>query len=152
VSPKFFKTPSAFRKWLEANHATAKELWVGYYKKRTGKPNITWPESVDEALCFAWIDGVRKRIDDESYMIRFSHRKPNSIWSSINNARAKELIKLGLMQPVGLKAFKARKENRSGIYSYEQRSAELVEPYSEELKCNKAAWDVFRHSHRRIAR
>jgi uncharacterized protein YdeI (YjbR/CyaY-like superfamily) len=95
VSPKFFKTPSAFRKWLESHHATAKELWVGYYKKHAGKPSITWPESVDEALCFAWIDGVRKRVDNDSYMIRFSPRKPTSIWSSINTARAKELIQAG---------------------------------------------------------
>jgi uncharacterized protein YdeI (YjbR/CyaY-like superfamily) len=143
VTPKFFKTPSSFRKWLESHHATAKELWVGYYKKHTGKPSITWPESVDQALCFAWIDGVRKRIDDDSYMIRFSPRKQTSIWSSINTARAKELIKQELMQPAGLKAFKVRKEYRSGIYSYEQRSAELVEPYSEKLKRNKAAWDFF---------
>lgn len=100
-------------------------------------------ESVDQALCFAWIDGVRKRIDDDGYMIRFSPRKPTSIWSSINTARAKELIKLGLMHPVGLKAFKARKEYRSGIYSYEQRSAELVGPYSGKLKRNKAAWSFF---------
>ena len=143
MNPKFFKTPSALRKWLEAHHATAKELWVGFYKKGTGRPSITWPESVDEALCFGWIDGLRKSIDEESYKIRFSPRKQTSIWSAVNTNRATELIKEGLMQPVGLKAFKARKENRSGIYAYEQRSAELVQPYAGQLKSNKAAWEFF---------
>lgn len=143
MTPKFFKTPSAFRKWLAAHHATVKELWVGYYKKGTGKPSITWPESVDQALCFGWIDGVRKSIDEDSYKIRFSPRRTTSIWSAINIKRATELIKEGLMQPAGLKAFQARKEYRSGIYSYEQRSAELVEPYAGKLKRNKAAWKFF---------
>src|SRR5436189_5189962 len=92
-SPKFFKTPSAFRKWLAANHAKSKELWVGFYKKNSGQPSITWPESVDEALCFGWIDGVRKSLDDESYVIRFSPRKPNSIWSVVNIRNVERLIK-----------------------------------------------------------
>ena len=143
LSPKFFKTPSAFRKWLTTHHASEKELWVGFYKKETGNPSITWPESVDEALCFGWIDGLRKRIDDESYKIRFSPRRPTSIWSAVNIRRANELIKQNLMQPAGLAAFKARKENRSGIYAYEQRSAELVEPYAGKLKRNRAAWVFF---------
>jgi uncharacterized protein YdeI (YjbR/CyaY-like superfamily) len=143
VTPKFFKTPDAFREWLAVHHAAAKELWVGYYKKGTGKPSITWPESVDEALCFGWIDGVRKTIDDDSYQIRFSPRRPASNWSSINTKRAKELIEQGLMQTAGLKAFEARREYRSGIYSYEQRAAELVEPYAGILKRNKAASKFF---------
>ena len=143
MTPKFFKTPSAFRKWLAAHHATVNELWVGYYKKGTGKPSITWPESVDEALCFGWIDGLRKRIDDDSYKIRFTPRRSGSIWSGVNMKRANELIKEGLMQPTGLKAFEARKEYRSGIYAYEQRSAELVEPYAGSLRRNKAAWEFF---------
>jgi uncharacterized protein YdeI (YjbR/CyaY-like superfamily) len=143
VTPKFFKTPFTFRKWLAAHHATAKELWVGFYKKNSGKPSITWPESVDEALCFGWIDGLRKSIDADSYKIRFSPRKPTSTWSSVNTKRAKELIKEGLMRPAGLKAFEARKENRSGIYAYEQRSPELLEPYAGILKRNKAAWKFF---------
>ena len=120
-APHFFKTPSAFRKWLAANHDKAKELFVGFYKKGSGKPSITWPESVDEALCFGWIDGVRKTIDDESYMIRFSPRKPESIWSAVNIRNVERLSKEKRMQPAGLKAFAARKENRSGIYAYEQR-------------------------------
>ena len=143
LTTQFFKTPSAFRKWLAANHAKAKELWVGFYKKSSGKPSITWPESVDEALCFGWIDGVRKRIDDESYVIRFSPRKPNSIWSSVNIRHAQRLISEGRMRPSGLKAFEARKENRSGIYSYEQRSPELEAKYAAKFKRNKTAWKFF---------
>ena len=124
---KFFKTPSDFRKWLAANNAKSKELWVGFYKKNSGKPSITWPESVEEALCFGWIDGIRKRIDDQSYKIRFTPRRPSSIWSAVNIRIAKKLINEKRMQPAGLKAFAARKEYRSGIYSYEQRSPELEE-------------------------
>jgi uncharacterized protein YdeI (YjbR/CyaY-like superfamily) len=143
VNPKFFKTPSAFHKWLAANHAKSKELWVGFYKKNSGKPSITWPESVDEALCFGWIDGLRKNIDEDSYKIRFSPRQPRSIWSAVNNRNVERLIKEKRMHPAGMKAFAARKEYRSGIYSYEQRSLELVEPYLGKLKRNKAAWKFF---------
>jgi len=142
VNPKFFTTPSAFRKWLAANHTKSKELWVGFYKKTSVKPSITWPESV-EALCFGWIDGIRKNIDEESYMIRFTPRKPTSIWSAVNIRNAEKLIEQKRMEPAGLKAYQARKENRSGIYSYEQRSPELVEPYLGKLKRNKAAWKFF---------
>jgi len=143
MPPKFFKTPSAFRKWLAANHAESKELWVGFYKKNSGKPSIDWPESVNEALCFGWIDGIRKRIDDVSYMIRFTPRKAGSVWSAVNIRNVEKLVKENRMQPAGLKAFEARKENRSGIYAYEQRGPELVEPYSGKLKRNKAAWKFF---------
>ena len=143
MSPKFFKTPDTFRKWLAANHNKSKELWVGYYKKDTGKPSITWPESVDEALCFGWIDGIRKKFDDESYMIRFTPRKPESIWSAVNIRNVERLSKEKRMMPAGLKAYAHRKEFRSGIYSYEQRPAELVEPYATQFKQNKAAWKFF---------
>ena len=143
MTPQFFKTPLAFRRWLSAHHAKSKELWVGFYKKDSGKPSITWPESVDEALCFGWIDGVRKSLDGESYVIRFSARKPNSIWSAVNIRNVARLIKEGRMQPAGMRAYEARKEFRSGIYSYEQRSPELVEPYATTLKSNKAAWKFF---------
>ena len=143
MSPRFFKTPSDFRKWLAAHHSSAKELWAGFYKKESGKPSITWPESVEEALCFGWIDGIRKRIDDGSYQIRFTPRKPSSTWSTINIRIAQRLIEEKRMQPAGLKAFAARREYRSGIYSYEQRSPELVEPYAGKLKRNKAAWAFF---------
>jgi uncharacterized protein YdeI (YjbR/CyaY-like superfamily) len=143
MSPKFFKTPAAFRKWLAANHDKAKELWVGFYKKDSGQPSITWPESVDEALCFGWIDGIRKKFDDESYVIRFTPRKPDSVWSAVNIRNVERLIKEKRMAGAGLKAFEARKEYRSGIYSYEQRPADLIEPYASKFKRNKAAWKFF---------
>jgi len=143
VDPKFFPTPSTFRKWLAANHAKSKELSVGFYKKITGKPSITWPESVDEALCFGWIDGIRKSIDEESYQIRFTPRKPGSVWSAVNIRNVERLIKEERMQPAGLKAYELRTANRSGIYAYEQRSPELIEPYLGKLKRNKAAWKFF---------
>jgi len=143
MQPRFFKTPAAFRKWLAANHAKSKELWVGFYKKDSGKPSITWPESVDEALCVGWIDGVRKSLNAESYVIRFSPRKPNSIWSAVNIRNVERLIKEGRMQPAGMRAYEARKEFRSGIYAYEQRSPELVEPYATTFKNNNAAWEFF---------
>ena len=143
MKPTFFQTPAAFRAWLERHHAEADELWVGYYKVGSGKPSITWPESVDEALCFGWIDGLRKRVDDSSYAIRFTPRKPGSTWSSVNIKRAEELIERALMQPAGLKAYQARKENKSGVYSYEQRSVDLPGPYDGLLKKNKAAWSFF---------
>jgi uncharacterized protein YdeI (YjbR/CyaY-like superfamily) len=140
---KFFRTPSDFRNWLEKNHAKKRELWVGFYKKASGKASITWPESVDEALCFGWIDGIRKRVDEISYQIRFTPRRCGSIWSAINIKRAKELTKQKRMRPIGLKAFAARIENKSGIYSYEQRRAELEDPYKSRLKRNRSACDFF---------
>lgn len=143
MNPRFFKTPAAFRKWLSANHAKSKELWVGFYRKDSGKPSITWPESVDEALCFGWIDGIRKKFDDESYMIRFTPRKPRSVWSGVNIRNVARLINEKRMQPAGMKAYAARNEDRSGIYSYEQRPTELIEPYVAEFKRNKAAWKFF---------
>jgi uncharacterized protein YdeI (YjbR/CyaY-like superfamily) len=143
MKPKFFRTPSDFREWLEKNHAKAHELLVGYYKKDSGKASITWPESVDEAICYGWIDSVRKSIDDISYTIRFTPRKTGSIWSSVNIARAQALIEHGKMKPAGLKAFQVKKENKSGIYSYEQRSFNLEEPYNKILKKNNTAWNFF---------
>ena len=140
---KFFKTPSDFRKWLAAHHATETELWVGFYKKDSGKASITWPQSVDEALCFGWIDGIRKNIDEVSYKIRFTPRKQRSTWSAVNIKRVPELTEQGLMEAAGLKAFAARQENRSGIYSYEQRTPELPAQYARKLKKNAAAWKFF---------
>lgn len=151
---KFFKTPNDFRQWLERHHADTQELWVGYYKKDSGKQSITWPESVDQALCFGWIDGIRKSVDELSYMTRFTPRKTKSIWSVVNIKRAEELIAQGLMQPAGLKAFEARTENRSGIYAYEQRSDKLPAPYEKRLRQNRAAWDFFQAqapSYRKLA-
>jgi uncharacterized protein YdeI (YjbR/CyaY-like superfamily) len=143
VTIKFFKTPADFRKWLEAHHASVPELWVGFYKKDSGKPSITWPQSVDEALRFGWIDGIRKSIDDLSYKIRFTPRNTRSTWSAVNIKRAQELVEQGLMRPAGLSAFQAREENRSGIYSYEQRSPELPDQYGKKLKKNLGAWKFF---------
>jgi uncharacterized protein YdeI (YjbR/CyaY-like superfamily) len=141
--PKFFRTPSDFRAWFEANHATAGELLVGFHRKGSGKPSITWPESVDEALCVGWIDGIRRRVDEASYSIRFTPRRGSSIWSAINIARVAVLTAEGRMRPAGLAAFARRTENKSGIYSYEQRPQELVEPYRTQLRRNKAAWAFF---------
>jgi len=139
----FFRNPAALRKWFEKNHVKAGELWVGYYKRDSGKESITWPESVDEALCFGWIDGVRKSIDDVSYKIRFSPRRPSSIWSAVNIRRVAQLKSEDRMLPAGLKAFEARKEYRSGVYSYENRPGELDEPYLSILKKSKPAWQGF---------
>jgi len=143
MKPTFFPTAAAFRAWLKKHHAKAGELLVGFFKVSSGKPSMTWPESVDEALCFGWIDGVRKSVDEFSYTIRFSPRKPGSIWSSVNIKRAEVLIERGLMQRAGLEAYEHRKLNKSGIYSYEQRSVDLEEPYRGLLKKNKVAWSFF---------
>ena len=140
---KYFKSPNDFRSWLEKNHATTPELWVGFHKKSSKQASISWPESVDEALCFGWIDGIRKSVDDLRYTIRFTPRRQGSIWSAVNIKRARELSEKGLMKPRGVAAFAARKENRSGIYSYEQRSANLDGAYEKRLRRNKAAWDFF---------
>jgi uncharacterized protein YdeI (YjbR/CyaY-like superfamily) len=143
MTVKFFKKPADFRKWLETHHDSATEQWVGFYKQGSGKASITWPQSVDEALCFGWIDGLRKGIDEVSYKIRFTPRKSSSTWSSVNIKRVGELTEQGLMQPAGLKAFAARRENKSGIYSYEQRSPELPAAYAKLLKKNPTAWKFF---------
>lgn len=139
MKPTFFRSPAEFRKWLERHSGAKEELLVGFYKTGSGKPSITWSESVDEALCFGWIDGIRKRIDDLSYTIRFTPRKPGSTWSSVNTRKVKALIEQGRMAAMGLAAFEARRENKSGIYSYEQRPGKLIEPYSGMLVRNRAA-------------
>jgi uncharacterized protein YdeI (YjbR/CyaY-like superfamily) len=142
--PIFFATVGELRDWLERNHATATELFVGFYKRGSGKASITWQELVDEELCFGWIDGVRKGIDDLSYSNRITPRKPRSTWSAINIARARELIRLGRMRPAGLKAFERRTEERSAIYSYEQRKDARLEPQAEKaFRANKKAWAFF---------
>jgi uncharacterized protein YdeI (YjbR/CyaY-like superfamily) len=139
----FFKTPAELRKWFRGNHRKAAELWVGFYKKDSGKASITWPESVDEALCVGWIDGVRKSLDAERYTIRFTPRKTTSIWSAVNIARMKVLEAEKRVVPEGGKAFAARLENKSGIYAYEQRRAQLEEPYAGMLKKNPVAAAFF---------
>jgi uncharacterized protein YdeI (YjbR/CyaY-like superfamily) len=139
----FFTTSDDFRKWLTKNHAKHSELLVGFYKRDSGKPSLTWPESVDQALCFGWIDGVRKRIDEESYSIRFTPRRQGSTWSAVNIERVRVLSELGLMQPSGLAAFEARTEANSSVYSYEQRTAVLEEPYQSMFKKERAACKFF---------
>jgi uncharacterized protein YdeI (YjbR/CyaY-like superfamily) len=144
MKPKFFATQADFRAWLDRNHETAAELWVGLHRKGSGKPSITWPEAVDQALCFGWIDGIRKRVDDTSYMNRFTPRRPTSTWSAVNVKRALDLIELGLMAPAGLRAFEARRDNRIGIYSYEQRPQELPAKYARPFRANARAWKAWR--------
>lgn len=143
MEPTFFDTPTDFRRWLKRNHAKVAEFWVGFHKRGTGTPSMTWPESVEEALCFGWIDGIRKSVDPARYMIRFTPRKPTSTWSAINIKTATRLIKEGRMQPAGLAAFKARKDHESGIYSYEQRPQTLDPGYEKTFRRNKAAWAYF---------
>jgi uncharacterized protein YdeI (YjbR/CyaY-like superfamily) len=140
---KHFKNREAFRAWLVKNHARERELWVGYYKKDSGRASITWPESVDEALCYGWIDGLRKNVDEISYKIRFTPRRPGSIWSAVNTRRANALIESGAMQAAGLAAFKLRKANRSGIYTYEQRSPVLDDKYAKLIRRDRAAWKFY---------
>ncbi len=140
----FFPSLSEWRAWLEEHHAETQELWVGLYKRNSRRPSISWPEAVDGALCFGWIDGVRKSIDDISYKIRFTPRKPRSIWSAVNVKRATELSAMGLMHPAGLAAFQKRDEKRSKIYSYEQRKgAKLPTAYERKFRAREAAWKFF---------
>lgn len=139
----YFPSPADLRAWFEQHHQTAQELWVGYHKKSSGEPSITWPESVDEALCFGWIDGIRKSVDETRYTIRFTPRRPGSTWSAVNIARVLALKEVGRMRLAGLQAFEARQANKSGIYSYEQRRDQLDEPYASLLKNNQAAWDFY---------
>ena len=143
MKPTFFHSPEAFRKWLARHCESEQELLVGFYKTGSGKPSITWPQSVDEALCFGWIDGVRKRIDAVSYTIRFTPRRSTSIWSAVNIKRVAVLTEQGRMTPRGLQAFAGRRENKSGIYSYEQRPAKLMEPYAGMLAKKPAARKFF---------
>jgi uncharacterized protein YdeI (YjbR/CyaY-like superfamily) len=143
MPPTFFATPNDLRKWFRQHHAETAELWIGFYKKSSGKPSITWPEAVDEALCVGWIDGIRKSVNADSYMIRFTPRRRGSIWSALNIRRVAVLTNEKRMKPAGLKAFAKRKENKSGIYSYEQRSAELEEPDRTQLRRNQVAWQFF---------
>jgi len=154
MKPIFFESPDAFRECLEYNHEKAAELLVGFYKKASGKPSMTWPESVDQALCFGWIDGLRKRIDDIRYSIRFTPRKPGSIWSAVNIRRATELAKLGLMTPAGLRAFEKRTEDQSRIYSYENAPRTFPPAFEKKFRAVKKAWQYFNGqppSYRRVA-
>ena len=140
----FFATPVSFARWLCRNHRRADELWVGYYKKGSGKPSITWPESVRDALRFGWIDGIRKTIDEESYRIRSTPRRRTSTWSNVNIRIVEELMAAGLMEPAGLAAFEARSERRSGVYAYEQTSSSAEAEIERELKKHRVAYAFYR--------
>jgi uncharacterized protein YdeI (YjbR/CyaY-like superfamily) len=146
AKPRFFKSPDDFREWLEKHHANSAnptlELPVGFHKRDSGKASMTWPESVGVALCFGWIDGVRRRIDDTSYTIRFTPRKPTSTWSAVNVKRVAELERLGLMTPAGRAAFEKLQPKRSVIYSYEQKQESKLDPTDEQrFRANKKAWE-----------
>ena len=144
MSPTFFETPEDFRAWLREHHHVKSELLVGFHKRGTGQKSITWPESVDEALSFGWIDGVRRSLGAHAYTIRFTPRKPTSIWSAINVARVTELTKQGRMRPAGLRAFAARTPERTGVYSFERNEAAKLTPAQEKkLRANAKAAAFF---------
>jgi uncharacterized protein YdeI (YjbR/CyaY-like superfamily) len=143
MKPTFFKTPKDFRAWLAKHHESEKELLVGFYKVESGKPSITWPQSVDEALSFGWIDGVRRRVDDEAYSIRFTPRTPESIWSAVNIKRMGELIAEGRVAPSGMRAFERRDEKRSELYSYERKTAAFDAATLARFQREKKAWQWF---------
>src|SRR5919204_3372894 len=144
MTPRFFKSQSAFRAWLDENHATATELLVGFYKKmRPGNRGLTYQEALDEALAYGWIDGVRRRLDDDRWTIRFTPRKARSIWSTVNTGRVKELIKLGRMRPSGMQAFEARDPKRSGIYGHERETATLDRALTKTLRASAKAAAFF---------
>jgi uncharacterized protein YdeI (YjbR/CyaY-like superfamily) len=141
--PQFFATAKLFRAWLLNNHATEREIIVGYYRKDSGKPSMTWAESVEEALCFGWIDGVRRKHDDLSYTIRFTPRRPNSIWSQINLATVERLIIAGRMAPAGMKAYEARDAEKTMQYSFERATAAFTPEQESRFRKNAKAWKFF---------
>jgi uncharacterized protein YdeI (YjbR/CyaY-like superfamily) len=153
--PIFFASPQAFYDWLDENHGTESEVYVGYWKKHTRKPSLTWSQAVDQALCFGWIDGRLNRIDDESHRQRFTPRKPGSNWSKINIQKVQDLTEAGLMRPAGVAAFERRRADRSGVYSFERDGEAKLEPEQEErFQANAQAWEFFQAqapSYRRTA-
>jgi uncharacterized protein YdeI (YjbR/CyaY-like superfamily) len=143
MKPKFFSSPERFREWLEQNHNRITELFLGFHKKSSGKKSITYAEALDEALCFGWIDGVRKKLNDTSYVQRFTPRKPRSIWSLINVRHVERLTKEGRMHAAGLDAYARRDPKRTGIYSFENRPRELSPAYEKTFRQNPKAWKFF---------
>lgn len=143
MKPKLFPTQTDFRRWLVENHDKENELLVKFYKVGSGKPSMTWSQSVDEALCFGWIDGIRKSIDEDSYCIRFTPRRAKSIWSAVNIKKVGELSEKGLMQPAGLAAFAKRDESKSRIYAYENEPLKLSADFEKQFKTNEKAWAFF---------
>jgi uncharacterized protein YdeI (YjbR/CyaY-like superfamily) len=151
---EIFPSAAEFRDWLDANHQTAAEVWIGYYKKGVAKASVSYAESVDEALSFGWIDGITRRIDEEVYATRFTPRRKRSNWSAVNVARVGELTAAGRMHPAGISAFKARTADRTGVYSYENRPADLPIEYRRQLEVNGRAlswWQAQTPSYRRAA-
>ena len=143
MKPIFFENPAAWRAWLAVHHRTAPEVLVGFHKRHTGRPSLTWPESVDEALCYGWIDGVRRSLGDESYTIRFTPRRDGSAWSAVNIRRVGELIKAKRMRAAGLAAWNRRRDDRPG-YSYGQaKTAKLPPALARRLKANAKAWAFY---------
>jgi uncharacterized protein YdeI (YjbR/CyaY-like superfamily) len=143
MKPKFFPMQADFRRWLEENHDKETEIIIGYYRVDSGKTAMTWSQSVDEALCFGWIDGVRRKIDEESYCNRFTPRKAKSIWSAVNIAKVAELTSKGLMKPAGIAAFAKREESKSKIYAYENELKQFSDEFEERFKRDEKAWDFF---------
>jgi uncharacterized protein YdeI (YjbR/CyaY-like superfamily) len=144
VTPRYFATPNELRAWLQEHHATADELWVGFYKKGSGRPSISWPEAVDEALCFGWVDSIRKRIDEERYVNRFTPRKPNRTWSAKNVRRFEELASQRRVRAAGRRAFEQRRLDTTGTYSYEQRHAvRLPAAFERRFRAKEKAWTWF---------
>ena len=141
--PLFFSSQHLFRKWLQRNHTKSIELWVGFYSVKSGRSSITYKQALDEALCFGWIDGIRKNVDGESYTIRFTPRKKNSIWSNVNTRRITELIEEGKVQEAGLAAFRQRVAEKTGVYSFEQDAHTLPPAFLKKFKANKKAWKYF---------
>lgn len=142
---RFFATPQAFRAWLQRHHRQRRTLQVGFHKRHTGRPSLTWPQAVDEALCFGWIDGVRHRIDARSYTIRFTPRRPDSTWSRVNLRRVRALIRAKRMSRHGLKVYQERNRKKSGLYSFEQRhTVALASRHARQFRANKKAWTWYR--------
>jgi uncharacterized protein YdeI (YjbR/CyaY-like superfamily) len=143
MKPKFFSSPEVFRQWLEKNHDRANELLVGFHKKDSGKKSVTYPQALDEALCFGWIDGVRRTLNESSYTIRFTPRKPRSIWSNVNVRHVERLKKESRMAEPGLKAYALRDPKRTGIYAFERPAREFSPEFEKRFRANKAAWEFF---------
>ncbi len=140
---KFFKSGTDFRRWLEKNHSSADELWVGFYRKDSGKGGITYAQALDEALCYGWIDGIRKKLDDISFTTRFTPRKPNSVWSNVNVAHVSRLTQEGRMMPPGIAAYEKKTDARTGVYSFERETASLHPAMVREFRKNRQAWKFF---------
>jgi uncharacterized protein YdeI (YjbR/CyaY-like superfamily) len=144
MNPKFFASQDRFREWLEKNHETASELLVGFWKVGSGKPSMTWSESVDQALCFGWIDGVRRSLGEEAYTIRFTPRRYKSVWSKINIDKVERLKTAGLMRPAGMAAYDKKQDHRAVIYAYENRPREFEPEFEKKFKKSKQAWEFFK--------